>query len=146
MKLQELGTKVGQRLGTSDWHVISQTSIDEFARITLDDQWIHTDPARAASGPFGATIVHGLLTLSLCPRLLQECLTVEGIDMQINYGLDKVRFPSPVRAGTRVRGHAVLEAFETVPGAAHTVIRLTVDNETSEKPACVALMVARFVA
>ena len=144
--MDELSTKVGKTLGTSAWHVLSQSTIDHFGRVTLDEQWIHTDPVRAASGPFGGTIAHGFLTLSLCPKLLEECLTVDGITMAVNYGLDKVRFPSPVRAGTRVRGQAALEDFKVTPGGAQTVIRVTVETESGDKPACVALMVTRFVA
>lgn len=143
--LDELGAMVGASLGTTSWVEIDQTSIDSFARITRDEQWIHSDPRRAAAGPFGGPIAHGFLTLALCSHFVSECLEVDGVSMAINYGLERVRFPAPVPAGSRVRGQAELTAFDTIPTGAHAVIRVTVNIETGGKPACVADIAMRFV-
>ncbi len=142
---RDLLDRVGDDLGTSDWHRIDQDDIDRFARTTRDEQWIHVDPQRAADGPFGGTIAHGYLTLSLCSHLLEQIVGVGNTAMAINYGLERVRFPSPVRAGGRVRGHGTLTAATPVgDDAVQAVIRVTIEAEDGDKPACVADTVVRF--
>jgi acyl dehydratase len=141
--LAELQHLVGQPLGTSDWITIDQERIDRFAHATGDLQWIHTDPQRAAAGPFGATVAHGFLTLSLLPALFETGMQVADVRMGINYGLNKVRFPAPVRVGSRVRGHFVLLSCEPLPGGAQLVVQATIELEGSEKPVCVAETVSR---
>lgn len=139
--------RVGSALGTSDWLTIQQGDIDTFARVTRDEQWIHVDPERAAAGPFGGTIAHGYLTLSLCSHLLEQIVAVGGTSMAVNYGLDRVRFPAPVRAGDRLRGHGTLRAATPVDpqsDVVQAVVRLTVEVEGGAKPACVADTVIRF--
>lgn len=139
-QLREL---VGAELGVSDWLEITQGRIDAFAAATGDDQWIHVDPARAAAGPFGATIAHGYLTLSLVAGFAVQLLRFEE-RMSINYGLNKVRFPAPVKVGSRLRARYVLksiEPFEGGPGGARgvqVVTTVTIEIEGSERPACVA--------
>ncbi|MCW2791781.1 MAG: MaoC domain protein dehydratase [Nocardioides sp.] len=134
----------GTHLGTSDWVVIDQTRIDLFAEATGDHQWIHVDPERAANGPFGRTIAHGYLSLSFLAGLLGVLLEVPTASMGINYGLDKVRFPTPVPVGSRVRAGATLAEAEPVPGGVQVGIDLVVEVDGTEKPACVARMLARF--
>jgi len=141
--LAELQHLVGQPLGSSDWMLIDQDRIDRFAHATGDLQWIHTDPGRAAAGPFGATVAHGFLTLSLLPALLDTGMEVADVRMGINYGLNRVRFAAPVRVGSRVRGHFVLQSFEPLPGGAQLVVQATIELEGSDKPACVAETVSR---
>ena len=141
--LAELQHLVGKPLGTSEWMLIDQDRIDRFAQATGDLQWIHTDPARAAAGPFGATVAHGFLTLSLLPALFDTGMQVADVRMGINYGLNTVRFPAPVRVGSRVRGHFVLQSYEPLPGGAQLVVRATIELEGSDKPACVADTVSR---
>ncbi|MFJ2111966.1 MULTISPECIES: MaoC family dehydratase [unclassified Streptomyces] len=141
---EELRGAVGEQLGHSGWLEIDQKRIDLFAEATGDHQWIHVDPERAAAGPFGATIAHGYLTLSLLPALVPEVLRVENVRMGINYGTNKVRFPSPVPVGSRVRASAVLkEVAEAGEGVQITVL-VTVEREGGEKPACVAESVSRY--
>ena len=136
---------VGAKLGTSDWLAIEQPRIDEFARATGDHQWIHVDPERAKSGPFGATIAHGYLTLSLVNAFLPQLLEVRGVALGVNYGCDRVRFPSPVKVGSRVRGAGELVAAEEVKGGAVQVtVRVTVEIEGSDRPACVVDTISRF--
>lgn len=132
-------------LGVSEWITIDQERIDRFADATGDHQWIHVDPVRAASGPFGTTIAHGYLTLALINLFLPQIVRVEGVTMGVNYGVNKVRFPSPVPVGSRVRGRAVLETVQEVPGGVQAVIVVTVEIEGSTKPACVAESVSRFL-
>jgi len=134
----------GRDLGTTDWVEVDQASIDTFARITHDEQWIHVDRGRAATGPFGGTIAHGFFTLSLCSHFFEQLLTVQGIDMVINYGLDRVRFPSPLRVGSRVRAHGVLVEVDERGDAVQTVTRLTIEAAGATKPTCVADQVSRF--
>jgi acyl dehydratase len=141
--LAELQHLVGQPLGSSDWIQIDQDRIDRFAQATGDLQWIHTDPARAAAGPFGATVAHGFLTLSLLPALFDTGMEVADVRMGINYGLNRVRFAAPVRVGSRVRGHFVLQSYEPLPGGAQLVVQATIELEGSDKPACVAETVSR---
>ena len=141
--LAELQHLVGQPLGTSDWLHIDQQRIDRFAQATGDLQWIHTDPQRAATGPYEATVAHGFLTLSLLPVLFETGMHVADVRMGINYGLNRVRFPAPVRAGSRVRGRFVLQSYEPLPGGAQLVVQATIELEGSVKPACVAETVSR---
>lgn len=143
---RELLGAVGAKLGPSAWLAIEQPRIDEFARATGDQQWIHVDPERAKSGPFGATIAHGYLTLSLVNAFLPQLLDVRGIAMGVNYGCDRVRFPSPVKVGSRVRGAGeVVAAEELKGGAVQVIVRVTVEIEGSDRPACVVDTISRFV-
>ncbi len=141
--LSELEALVGQPLGTSDWVAIGQDRINQFADATGDHQWIHVDPAKAASGPFGTTIAHGFLTLALIPVLSESTFTIDDVTMGINYGLNRVRFPNPVRCGSRVRGHFKLLSFEPLDGGAQLTIEATIEIEGAPKPACVAESVSR---
>jgi len=148
MKIYEsvdaLRAAVGQHAGYSDWHEITQEQIDLFARATGDNQWIHVDPERAAKGPFGTTIAHGYLTLSLIPKLTSQVSRVEGVAMVVNYGLNRVRFPSPVPVGSRVRAGVVPKSVEDVPGGVQVISEVTIEREGSEKPCCVAETIARI--
>ncbi|WP_040786225.1 MaoC family dehydratase [Nocardia pneumoniae] len=143
--LTELESAVGTHLGYSDWHTITQQQIDQFAEATGDHQWIHVDPDKAAAGPFGTTVAHGFLTLSLLPMLTQQIYTVQGLSMGVNYGTDKVRFPAPVPVGSRIR--AGVELLSLTPGRLGTqaLSRVTIEIEGSGKPACVADSVAVLV-
>jgi len=141
----ELQKAVGQTLGESAWLEVTQERVNLFADATDDHQWIHVDPARAKQGPFGAPIAHGYLTLSLVSRFLPEIVVVKGIAMGVNYGVDKVRFPSPVRVGSRIRGRGELvEAEAQKDGSVQAKIRVTVEVEGQPKPACVAETLSRF--
>jgi acyl dehydratase len=143
---RDLLAAVGSSLGASDWLEIRQTRIDGFADATGDHQWIHVDPERAKRGPFGKTIAHGYLTLSLVNCFLPQIIEVRGISMGVNYGCDRVRFPAPVPVGAKVRGVGELVAAEEVKGGAVQVtVRVTVEVEGSERPACVADTISRFV-
>jgi len=143
--LAELEQAVGGHLGYSDWHTVTQDHIDTFARATGDYQWIHIDPDEAAKGPFGATIAHGYLTLSLVPMLSWQVYDVRGIRMGVNYGANKLRFPAPVPVGSRLR--AGIELLEVTPGAAgyQVVTRVTVERDGGDKPACVVDTVSVLV-
>lgn len=141
--LADLQQHIGQSLGSSDWESVDQARIDLFAQVTGDHQWIHTDAQRAAAGPYGATVAHGFLTLSLLPRMLQTGFEIADVGMGINYGLNRVRFPAPVRAGSRLRGHFRLLAFEAIAGGAQLTVEVSVEVEGSDKPACVAESVTR---
>ena len=143
--IDDVKAAVGRHLGTSDWLTITQERIDRFADATGDHQWIHVDPERAAAGPFGATIAHGYLTLSLSNALLPEIVEVQGVSMGVNYGVGKVRFPAPVRVGSRIRASAELVAAEDVPGGVQTTVLITVELEGSEKPACVIESLSRYL-
>ncbi|WP_420429232.1 MaoC family dehydratase [Algiphilus sp.] len=135
----------GQTLGTSAWVQIAQERINTFADATDDHQWIHVDPERAKEGPFGAPIAHGYLTLSLVSRFLPEIIEVRGMRMGVNYGCNKVRFPNVVKAGARIRGHGeMLEAELTKDGGVQAVIRVTVEIEGEDRPACVADTISRY--
>jgi acyl dehydratase len=141
----ELVKAVGEHLGHSEWHEVGQDRVNGFADATDDHQWIHVDPERAKAGPFGTTIAHGFLTLSLVPGLSSEVYRVDNVRMGINYGLDKVRFPAPVPVGSRLRGGVeLLGADEVAGGALQVRCRVTVEREGSEKPACVAETLSRF--
>jgi acyl dehydratase len=144
--LEELAAGVGRHLGYSDWLEIDQERVDRFAEATGDHQWIHVDPARAADGPFGTTIAHGYLTLSLSNFFLPQIVDVQGISMGINYGVNKVRFPAPVRVGSRLRAGAQLTAAEPIPGGVQTTIVITMETEGGDKPACVIESVSRYLA
>ena len=140
----ELKTAVGRHLGRSDWLEVTQERINQFADATGDHQWIHVDPELAKSGPFGACIAHGYLTLSLVNFFLPQIVVVQGIRMGVNYGVDKVRFPSPVRVGSFIRGSGELLAVEDVKGGVQATVRVTVEIEGGDKPACVADTISRF--
>ncbi len=146
--LSEFSSLVGQQIGTSDWQDIDQKRIDLFADATGDHQWIHVDPERSASGPFGSTIAHGYLTLSLAPALLQQVITVEGMSFGVNYGCNKVRFPSPVPVGSRVRMGVTVGSVEEVSGGTEggvqVIFDLVIEIEGAPKPACVSQVVYRY--
>jgi acyl dehydratase len=143
---RELLGAVGKKLGASEWLAIDQARVDQFADATGDHQWIHVDPERAKSGPFGGTIAHGYLTLSLVNLFLPQLLEVRGSSMGVNYGCDKVRFPAPVRVGSRVRGAGEVVAAEEVKGGAVQVtVRVSVEIEGAERPACVVDTISRFM-
>ena len=143
--LDELVTATGEQLGHSDWHTITQQEVNLFAEATGDNQWIHVDTARAAAGPFGGTIAHGYLTLSLVPRLARQIYRVDGVRMSINYGANKVRFPAPVPVGARVRVGAELVRVTPGPQGWQVVVRYTVEIEDRDKPACVAESVVLLI-
>ena len=138
-RLADLRDLTGADLGTSDWLEISQSRIDAFADTTEDHQWIHVDHARAAAGPLGGTVAHGMLTISLAVgRLLDELLVVEDAEVVLNYGLDRIRFPAPVPAGSRVRLRASVKGVEERASGLQVTVALTVELEGSQKPCCVA--------
>lgn len=137
---------VGRHLGWSPWLELTQDRIDQFAEATGDHQWIHVDPGRAKEGPYGATIAHGYLTLSLVNYFLPQVVEVQGIAMGVNYGLNRVRFPAPVLVGSRVRGGVELSAAEEVSGGVQTTMIVTVEIEGGERPACVAEVLSRYLA
>ncbi|UJW29089.1 MaoC family dehydratase [Saccharothrix sp. AJ9571] len=136
---------VGEHLGHSEWLTISQEQVQQFADATGDHQWIHLDTERAAAGPFGGTIAHGYLTLSLIPRFGKDIYRVDNLSMGINYGLNKVRFPQPVKVGSKVRAGAELVEVTDVPGGKQAVVRWTIEIDGEAKPACVAETVARLI-
>lgn len=142
----ELPGLVGRDLGESEYLEITQERIDGFAAATNDDQWIHTDPVRAQDGPFGAPIAHGFLTLSLVVPFWTELFDVENVSAKLNYGLDRVRFTSPVLVGSRVRMHSVIESVEEVKGGYQLTTTNTIQIEGQERPAVVATFIARFLA
>ncbi len=146
--LADLQDRVGQELGVSGWRTVGQADIDTFATLTGDRQWIHVDPERAATGPFGATVQHGFLTLGLATGLLWEVCTVAGFGVVLNYGLNKVRFPAPLKVGSRLRMRVLLADVRALdaPGGpgAEAVYRLTYDVEGEQKPCCVADLVFRY--
>jgi len=144
LDLDALRRRVGTPLGASGWHTISQDQINGFADATGDHQWIHLDPERAAAGPFGTTIAHGYLTLSLAPMLLSQVIEVRGAAITVNYGLNKVRFPAPVPVGSRVRAVVVLTAFDDVGGGVQGMLSTTFEREGSDKPVCVAEILFRY--
>jgi acyl dehydratase len=143
--LDELAACVGQDVASSDWITIDQARIDRFADATGDHQWIHVDPERARQGPFGTTIAHGFLTLSLLPWFLENAVVVAQVRMGVNYGLNRVRFTAPVPVGSRLRGHLHLLGAERLDdGGLQCTWRLTVEREGGERPACVAESIARL--
>jgi acyl dehydratase len=139
----ELRAAAGEELGVSDWMTVEQKRIDAFADATGDHQWIHVDPQRAADGPFGTTIAHGFLTLSLMPHLVSQIYRVDGAAMGINYGLNKVRFPAPVPVDAKVRASAELAEVTDVENGLQLVLRVALQLEDSDKPGCVADWVTR---
>jgi acyl dehydratase len=141
--LAELSGRVGETLGVSDWVEVDQDRIDQFAKATGDHQWIHVDPERAAAGPFGGTVAHGFLTLSLLPLMFDTGFSVADVKLGINYGLNRVRFPAPVPVGSCLRGHFKLVAFEPLEGGAQLTVEVSIEREGSAKPVCVAESVTR---
>ncbi len=141
--LADLEPLVGQEIGASAWLVVDQARIDRFAEATGDRQWIHVDPVRAAAGPFGTTIAHGYLTLSLLPELFASGFAIDDVKMGVNYGLNRVRFPTPVPSGSRLRARFRLLGYEPLPGGAQLSVEATVEIEGAGKPACVAETVSR---
>ncbi|MGE0066549.1 MAG: MaoC family dehydratase [Solirubrobacterales bacterium] len=146
VSLDELLEMSGAELGAAEWQAVEQERIDGFAAATLDQQWIHVDPERAAAGPFGTTIAHGFLTLSLCSHFLEQIIEVVDASMTVNYGLEKVRFPSPVTVGSEIRGVGRLAAVEERSGCVQAAIDVTVERRgaAAGKPVCAAKMVLRF--
>ncbi|MFE5917499.1 MaoC family dehydratase [Streptomyces sp. NPDC056468] len=144
--LDELKKLAGSDLGTSEWIEITQDRINTFADATGDHQWIHVDPERAAEGPFGAPIAHGYLTLSLFIPLFTELLDVQGVTTKVNYGLNKVRFPSPVKVGSRIRLVGRLAEVEEAPGGVQVAVDGTIEIEGGAKPAAVLQSLSRFYA
>jgi acyl dehydratase len=142
--LDALKAATGEQLGYSDWHTVTQQQINDFAGATGDHQWIHVDPEAAARGPFGTTIAHGFLTLSLLPVLVVQVLRVDGIRMGVNYGLNRVRFPAPVPVDSRVRAGVRLLEVEDIPGGAQIVNEVTIERDGGTKPCCVAQSVVRY--
>lgn len=140
----DLATKVGEHLGSSDWHHVTQEQVNLFADATGDHQWIHIDVERAKAGPFGGPIAHGYLTLSLAPVLLGQAFQVTGVQMGVNYGANKIRFPSPVPVGSKVRLSAKLLAVEDVAGGKQITIEATFEVEGASKPSCVAELLFRY--
>ncbi len=141
--LAELADCVGQEVAVSDWLPVTQQMIQQFADATGDHQWIHLDDARAKAGPFGSTIAHGFLTLSMIPAFSQSAYAVEDVRMGVNYGLNKVRFTSPVPVGSRLRGRMKLLSAEPIDGGRQMCWQVTVEREGSDKPVCVAETVVR---
>ncbi len=141
--LVELAGRVGEEIGVSDWLLVDQQRIQRFADATDDQQWIHTDVTRAAAGPFGGTIAHGFLTLSLLPVFFDTGFEIADCRMGLNYGLDRVRFPAPVPAGSRLRARFTLLSYEEISGGAQLKVLCTVEREGGDKPVCVAESLTR---
>ncbi|MFI6263735.1 MaoC family dehydratase [Micromonospora sp. NPDC051006] len=142
--IDDLAAAVGETVGPGPWQTVDQSRVDLFADATDDHQWIHVDPRRAAAGPFGGTIAHGYLTLSLLPALVGRLCRVEGVGMGVNYGLNRVRFPAPVRVGSAVRASATIAEVSPVDGGLQVVTVVTVECDAGGKPACVAETVSRL--
>ncbi len=142
--IDELTALVGTHLGYSPYQVVTQEQVNLFADATGDHQWIHVDPERATSGPFGTTIAHGYLTLSLIPVLLGGVLRVEGVAMGVNYGTNKVRFTSPVPVGSEIRAGATLASVDAVNGGVQVCLDVVVEVKDAPKPSCVAQVVFRY--
>ena len=141
--LDEVRAHVGQELGVSDWHLVTQEDINKFADVTGDHQFIHVDVERARETPFGGTIAHGYYTLSLAPMFSYAMFSLEGFAFGVNYGLNKVRFPAPLPVGSKVRMRAKLASVEDIPGGAQLTSELTFEREGGDKPVCVAESLAR---
>ena len=141
---KDLLDMVGEKLGPSEWMLMEQQRVDLFADATDDHQWIHVDPVRAAAGPFGAPIAHGYLTLSLASKFLPELLTVNQTSMGVNYGCEKIRFPNSVKVGQRICGSGEVISAERKGDAVQVVVRVTIDVENEERPACVVDTISRF--
>jgi acyl dehydratase len=144
--LHSLAGFVGREIGTTEWFTVSQDRIQQFAETTDDLQWIHIDPERAQrDSPYGTTIAHGFLTLALLSHFLRQTIQIgSGVRMSVNYGLNRVRFPSPVPAGSRIRAHFTLQALKDISGGMEAMYSVVIDRETSEKPCCVAEWVIRY--
>lgn len=142
--LAGLRERAGTTLGVSDWVEIVQENVNTFARLTGDEQWIHVDPERAKNGPYGTTIQHGFLTLGMSTGLLWSVCTVSGFNVILNYGLNKVRFPTPLKVGARIRMHVELPDVSEIDGGAQAIYRLTYEVENEAKPCCVADYVVRY--
>ncbi|WP_101950210.1 MaoC family dehydratase [Mycobacterium sp. 3519A] len=143
--LEEFAAAQGSQLGPTDWLEVTQDRVNLFADATDDHQWIHVDPERAANGPFGGTIAHGLLTLSLLPHFTSQMYTVSNIAMAINYGYNKVRFITPVKVGAKIRARAEITNVDQLQGAVQATLTTTVEIEGSDKPAAVAESIVRFI-
>ena len=143
--LAEFAEAKGEHLGYSPWREVTQRQIDLFAEATDDHQWIHVDPERAAQGPFGTTIAHGYLTLSMVNAFMPEIFWIEGLSMGVNVGLNKVRFPSPVKVGAKIRGGAQLTDLKNSPAGKLSTVRVTVEIEGERRPACVADTLSLYV-
>ena len=143
--LDEVVAAEGSQLGPTDWLDVTQERVNLFADATDDHQWIHVDPERAANGPFGGTIAHGLLTLSLLPHFTNQLYTVDNVAMAINYGYNKVRFITPVRVGSKIRARAEIAKVDQLGGAVQATVTVTVEIEGSDKPAAVAESIVRFI-
>ena len=141
--LDELNAQVGEEIGVSDWHEVTQEAVNQFADVTGDHQWIHVDPERAKDSPFGGTIAHGYYTLSLAPMFAEQIISVEGFAFGVNYGLNRLRFPAPMPVGTRVRMRMKLAAVDEFPGGAQIISELTFEQDEGDKPVCVAESVSR---
>jgi acyl dehydratase len=144
--LDELAALAGTTLGPTGWHEVTQDQVNTFADATGDHQWIHTDPERAAAGPFGSTIAHGYLTLSLIIPLWSDLLDLRDIRTRVNYGLNKVRFPAPVPVGSKVRARVTLKDVEEVAGGLQNTLAVTIEREGGDKPVCIAEWVTRTYA
>jgi acyl dehydratase len=141
--IAEMAQLVGQEIGLSEWITVTQERIQLFADATNDHQWIHIDVERAKAGPFGTTIAHGFLTLSLLPEMAASAFGVREARMGVNYGLNKVRFPAPVPSGSRIRGRFKLLAYEPLDGGAQMTVQVTMEREGSDKPVCIAESIGR---
>ena len=141
--LDEVKAHIGEELGVSDWHLVTQEAINDFAEVTGDDNWIHLDVERAKDTPFGGTIAHGYYTLSLAPMFSYRMFSLEGFAFGVNYGLNRVRFPAPMPVGGRVRMRMKLASIDDVPGGAQIVSELTFEADGVDKPVCVAESLAR---
>jgi acyl dehydratase len=142
--IDEIKARVGEELGVSDWHEVTQQDVDAFADVTGDHQWIHVDPERAKQTPFGGTIAHGYYTLSLAPRFSYAMYAIEGFAFALNYGLNKVRFPAPLPVGSKVRMRAAIASVEDIPGGIQMATTCTFEREGGEKPVCVAETLVRL--
>jgi len=143
LKIRDLESRVGQEIAVSPWVAVPQERIDLFAKATEDYQWIHVDPARAKASPFGTTIAHGFLTLSMLPKLTESTFEFSDRKMGVNYGLNKVRFTAPVPAGANIRGRFTLAKFEKLEGGVQTTWSVTVEREGGDKPVMVAETISR---
>jgi acyl dehydratase len=141
--IDDLKSRIGEEIGVSDWREVTQDEIDKFAEVTGDDQWIHVDPERAKDTPFGGTIAHGFFTLSLGPRFSYDMWKLDGVAMALNYGLDKLRFPSPLPVGSKVRMRVKVDSVDEIPGGAQIKMIHTFEREDGDKPVCVAEMLTR---
>jgi acyl dehydratase len=142
--IDDLKARVGEHMGYTDWTEITQDQVNRFADATGDHQWIHVDPERAKSGPFGGPIAHGYLTLSLAPALLPQIVQVSGVAMAVNYGLNKLRFPSPVPVGSKLRLGSTLANVEDIAGGVQVTMELTFEVQGKDKPSCVAECIYRY--